>query len=78
MGRDVGQGGDGGRAAVGFDDAGGQDAHFAVKAVDGQGVDGVAEPVEVAGDGGRGADGEGEGEAVLVVLLARRHMEFHG
>ena len=54
-GPNVGQRIEDGDFAVGLYDAGGDDAGLAVEAVDGQGVDGVAQPIEVAGDGGGGS-----------------------
>ncbi len=46
--------------------------------IDAEGVDRVAEPIEIAADSGWRPDGEIEREAVLVLLLARDHAQFHG
>jgi hypothetical protein len=48
-----------------------------MKPIDGEGVDGVPLPVEVAGHGGRRPDGQAETEAMLILLLARRHAQLH-
>ena len=54
---------------IGLDDAPGDDGNLLMERVDAEGVNGVAEPIEIAADGGGRTDRQIEGKAVLVLFL---------